>query len=97
VADESEGEWVATPVGADDFVLQISVGQNVELSDEARHAIEKLIGDLEGAEVTGHAASSGCLFLSGSCGKYSCELGKCQPESRRPCAMDYKCKIASLF
>jgi hypothetical protein len=94
MADDQDGEWLATPAGADDVVLEISVGENVELSAAARAAIETLISEFEDDEVVGHISPDCPNKAIKDCLPYSCNLGRCRPESQRPCLADWRCKIA---
>ena len=96
---EDELAWLLQPVAATEVRLSIAVGDDVELSEEARAAIETLLRELHGedAEVSGFAFAKTCTTDTSSCSFYRCgSFGKCQPESRFPCLADYSCKIASF-
>jgi hypothetical protein len=94
VDDEQDGQWLATPAGAGEVVLEISIGEDVELSDEARRAIETLISEFAEDEVTGHAWNTCPAKAVQDCQPYDCTLGRCKPETNRRCLADWRCKIA---
>lgn len=97
-------EWLLEPPGQGEVHLRIAVGDDVELSDEVRQEIESLIGKLQVDDVQGFifglpmppapapAPDKGCPSLN-DCGWYSCQLKRCTPLTRAPCAWNVECKI----
>ena len=69
MSEEQRHEWIVEPPGAGKIMLQLSVGEGVELSDEQKAALSELLQALEGeeAEVVGHSMVQDCtLTCSGS-------------------------------
>jgi hypothetical protein len=93
-ADEgTDRSWLLNPIGADEVRIHIDVGENVEISDEARAALDTLLEELYSEEVSGFASKIPCSQLSACKGRYQCDpLGKCGL-LKVPCFADVYCKI----
>ena len=67
MSEEQRHEWIVEPPGTGKIMLQLSVGEGVELSDEQKGALSELLQALEGeeAEVVGHSMVHDCTL---SCG-----------------------------
>lgn len=86
--------WLLQPPQAGEIHLHIAVGDEVELSPEARSALETLTNHLQDAEVMGFAQPCGSLD---ACGGYVCRLGKCLPLTKQPNCVAYtNCKVADF-
>jgi hypothetical protein len=93
--DESETGWLLEPPGPGEVHVNIMLGSDVELSSEARAALETLMSTLEESEVSGFA-----LDLSAKCpGLRTCSpYGKCTPLTSAPTCMRYvHCRIAEIM
>lgn len=91
----SESGWLLGPPAAGEMHVRIGVGEDVELSPEARSALETLMHRLQADEVIGFAPT--CGGLSG-CGDFSCgKLGNCRPLRSEPCRQNITCKVASFW
>jgi hypothetical protein len=85
--------WLVEPLGPNDVRIHIDVGDGVELSEEARAALDTLLAELHEGEVAGHAMLPHCPSLK-ACSHYSCfPLGKCTLETN-PCFANTFCTIA---
>jgi hypothetical protein len=94
-ADRTDRSWLLEPLGSNDVIIHVDVGEGVEISEEARAALDTLVQELHSSEVEGFAIFPTCPSLS-RCGYYSCTLGKCNPLMRNPCLADQKCWIAGI-
>jgi hypothetical protein len=96
MADEDDApRWLLEPPAANEVHFSFSTGAEVELSDEARRALETLVAELSGNEVEGFAMNFGiwdCDELQ-SCPPQHCTLMNCQPLDSYPCAAKSHCKI----
>lgn len=88
----ADPSWLLEPPDAGAVHLELSIGPGVELSSDARAALETLVTALLESEVTGFANDCGSLD---ACGTYHCYLGKCIL-FKSPCLADIWCKIAEL-
>lgn len=92
--ETEDSAWVLQPPSAGEIHIQIAAGDEVELSPEARSALENLINHLRDAEVMGFAVPCGGLD---ACGGYVCRLGKCLPLTKQPTCEAYTdCKVADF-
>ena len=91
-ANDGEPTWLLEPPGAGEVELHIATGDDVELSPEAREALDRLIEAIQGHEVTGFGTP--CTF-NFDCYPYSCNLDNCQPLYKKPCKSNLGCRIAS--
>ena len=71
MSEEQRREWVVKPPGAGEVMLQLAVGEGVELTDDQKAALNELLQALEGgeAEVVGHSMIHDCTL---SCGDLKC-------------------------
>jgi hypothetical protein len=92
---ENEGRWLLPPPEPGETRISIATGEGVELSAEARRAIDVLLAEMRSGDVTGFARLGvvPCPWLD-DCSQYSCTLDRCQPQYRRPCFAEFGCKIA---
>lgn len=89
------GSWLLEPPAPGQIHVHIEVGSDVDLSPEARAAIEKIMEQIQDDEVTGFAQKCGSL---NACTGYYCQLGKCTPLEKWPTCLAYvHCAIANLF
>jgi hypothetical protein len=86
--------FLLEPPAAGEVTIHVEVGSEVELSAEARAALEHLLGLLHDAEVSGFAAYS-CGSLS-DCWLYKCRLDDCKPLVSRPCFADVSCTVTKF-
>ena len=87
--DEFESRWLLEPPAPGTVHIKVAVGSEVELSPEARAALETLMSSLEESEVSG--------FVMSSCGVHeTCApaYGRCQPFEAYPCMWYTQCHIA---
>jgi hypothetical protein len=92
--DRAETGWLLEPPGPGEVQVNIEIGSNVELSPEARAALETLMHGLEEEEVAGFAFS-----LDAACGSYRiCSPYKnCQPLTKSPTCFSFThCRIAGI-
>lgn len=90
--------WLIEPPGPKEVVFRLEVGHEVELSDEARHAIDVLVNEFYGDEVSGFVFNAGfiggCWIDVGKCDPYSkCTKARCAPVITSPCAVNQSCRI----
>jgi hypothetical protein len=95
VPDDQERapEWIVAPPNPGALHVHIAVGRDVELTDAVRGLLEELTRLLQDDEVAGFVSAGRCTDLNG-CTNYSCELGKCQPLEKLPCAFRIDCVVA---
>ena len=64
VSEEQRREWVVKPPGAGEVMLQLAIGEGVELTDEQQTAVNELVHALERgeAEVVGHSMVHDCTL-----------------------------------
>ena len=79
MSEEPRHEWIVEPPGAGEIMLQLAVGEGIELTDEQKDALSELLEALEGeeAEVVGHSMVHDCtLKCSGNleCGSLTVKL-----------------------
>jgi hypothetical protein len=103
MADESRRptrDWLLEPVGLNEVRVHVDVGEGVEVSPELREVLDALLDEIYAAEVQGLAAEDPdrpqCSDLM-RCSAYSCDLGRCQPLDRFPCAWKIGCTIQPTF
>jgi hypothetical protein len=92
--NRDDSGWLLEPPGPGEVQVRIEIGEGVELSPEARAALETLMNGLEEEEVAGFAFS-----LDAACSTYRiCNpYGKCQPLTKSPtCLVFTHCRIADL-
>jgi hypothetical protein len=90
-----DGNWLLEPPAPGRLHVHIEVGSDVDLSPEARGAIERLMTQIQDDEVMGFEIACGGLS---ACGTYSCDLGRCTPLTKQPNCWAYvHCRIAELF
>jgi hypothetical protein len=69
----------------------------VELSEEARGALDRLMQELREHDVEGFALNAtSCGELWKNCYQFTCTLDECKPLWSRPCVADTGCKIAEF-
>jgi hypothetical protein len=88
-AESTDRSWLVEPLGPHDVRIHVDLGDSVEISEEARAALEGLLDQLQESEVEG--LDLFCPSLR-SCGNYFCDLGKCLL-SGGPCFVEVFCKI----
>ena len=86
-----DDDWLLEPPEAGRLHFAITTGSEVELTPEARAALDLLVSHLQTDEVTGFAMSEPCGSLD-ACSKYRCNLGKCMIY-KAPCLADVVCYI----
>jgi len=90
---DDDATWLLEPPGSGEIHITLAVGSDVELSVEARAALENLIGLMQDAEVSGFLPPCGTLA---DCLTFRCfPLGACTPLVSKPCFADVSCKIES--
>ncbi|HEV7526882.1 MAG TPA: hypothetical protein VGP92_18105 [Acidimicrobiia bacterium] len=98
MSDERSGpDWLLEPPAANEVHFHFATGDDVELSPEARQAIETLLSELNSSEVEGFRFGIwDCDELSRpSCSPDNCTLMNCQPLTTTPsCFAHSHCKIA---
>lgn len=87
-------DWLLQPPPTGHIKLEIATGSAVELTEEARSALDVLINHLQSDEVTGFYITEPCGGLY-DCGKYGCSLGDCLLSSR-PCRANVRCIIMKM-
>jgi hypothetical protein len=95
-AVSGESQWLLEPPGSGDINFRISVGADVELSPAAREAIETLLSELQGDEVSGFSQNINCPSFLDTCDPFTCSLTNCQPMTSRPCLADTDCHVAQI-
>ncbi len=93
--DTSVPQWLLEPPEAGEVLLYIASGDGVELSDDARAALETLMQELQTRDVEGFRTGVSCPSYD-SCLPYSCTLETCHPQYRKRCLVDAGCKIAGF-
>ena len=89
---EDRSRWLAEPPAAGEVRFLFEAGEDVELTPEAREALDALVTALQGAEVEGFAMQK-CPAL-GNCPSFSCgSYYGCRPVTRGPCAWLVLCTI----
>jgi hypothetical protein len=93
-SNQPESSWLLEPPGADEVHIAIELGSDVELSAEARDALDRLmssLGESEEAEVGAFA----CVI--GPCPDYRiCKTyGKCRPRETGTCLAWFHCRIGT--
>ena len=95
--DRSAPEWLLEPPAPNEVHFHFATGDDVELTPEARAAIETLLSELTSSEVEGFRFGIwDCDALSKPCAPDSCTLGQCTPYSVSGCLVHSHCRIASL-
>lgn len=89
--------WLLEPPAPGDINFRIRVGTDVELSPAARDALETLLAELRGEEVSGFSLNINCPSLIETCDPFTCSLTNCQPMTSRPCLADMDCHVAEMF
>lgn len=92
----SDSNWLLSPPAPGQIHVHIEMGSEVELSPEARAAIETLVSRIQDDEVSGFM--QGCKSLD-NCTSFHCTLGKCTPLDRKGpnCEAYVHCAIADFF
>jgi hypothetical protein len=95
--EQPDRSWLLAPLGPNDVRIHVDIGDGVEISEEARAALDTLVNELQASEVEGFVAGiPRCPSLL-ACGEYRCEpLGKCTFLTRSPCFSDVTCAIQKL-
>lgn len=93
--DDIGAEWLMEPPAPGEVQVYVKAGEGVELSPEARRALETLMMELQRSEVEGFEGPDCPGYWD--CYPYSCTLKKCTPLYRRPCLVDTGCKIAEFM
>lgn len=88
--DSADMRWLLAPPEPGEVRFHVEVGEDVELSTEARQALEVLLDEFSGDEVGGFA------YSADECNAMKCTLNNCQPLTNFPCAMNWKCRIADF-
>jgi hypothetical protein len=93
----SDPQWLMEPPGAGELQFYVRAGEGVELSPEARQALETLVNELQRSEIEGFEVPTGPECPSyWDCYPYSCTLKNCLPQYRNPCLVDAGCKIGEM-
>lgn len=94
--DARDANWLKEPLGGNDFRIHVDVGEDVQLSGEARAALDTLLNELVLEEVSGFMPCIICTDL-GDCNPiYECiPYGNCSYLSKNPCLADIWCRIGS--
>jgi len=86
MADEEavdRSEWLVAPPAAGEIRLTVELGEGAQLSPEATAALERLMSEIEDAEVSGFMMSGlnvglfGGINLNSSCAKMACSKHDC--------------------
>jgi hypothetical protein len=92
-------KWLVDPPAPNELRLKVDVGEGVELTSSVRDVLERLVLELASDEVSGYADTDPdrppCGDLS-RCTAFSCDLGRCLPLDRYPCAWNIGCTIGPL-
>jgi hypothetical protein len=94
-ADSADRSWLLEPLGPNEVRIHVDAGEGVEVSEEARAALDTLLDELYSGEVEGFATFPRCPSLK-QCSGYNCELGKCRPLESYPCFANVNCIIQKL-
>jgi hypothetical protein len=90
--EESDRRWLAKPLGPEELRIHVDIGEDVEVSEEARAALDTLLEELYADEVSGFAVP--CPDLGACSPRYECiPLGSCSMLSKNPCFADVWCFI----
>jgi hypothetical protein len=93
--DEStDRSWLVEPIGAKEIRIHVDVGEGVQLSDDARAAIDTLLDEMTGDEVSGYmnATFPKCTDLN-KCSSFICGLLNGCGLTRGPCFANVRCII----
>jgi len=90
-SNDTQG-WLLRPPEPGQIHFALALGEGVELSAEARDALDLLTSELLTNDVQGF--SKACPSLKG-CTSYHCVLGKCILDSY-PCYAHTSCQVASF-
>lgn len=95
--EDAESDWLLEPPEPGEVQVNIAIGPDVELSPEAREALETLMSSLQESEVSGFA-SLGEADLGSKCPTYRiCKsYGWCQPLTTAPCLVYTRCRIGGF-
>jgi hypothetical protein len=92
---EDEGQWIIEPPEPNEVQLQIVIGEGIEVTDEARRALDALLTVLHTGDVAGYKGSCypRCPDLE-TCGLacypyHNCTVLKSQPT----CVINMNCRI----
>lgn len=87
-------QWLLEPVAPNEVRIHVSLGDGAEVSADLRVALDALVDSLYASEVEGFATDfPPCPDLS-ACEMYFCnKFGRCQPQSRFPCAWEEQCLV----
>jgi hypothetical protein len=93
--DREAPAWLLEPPGANQIHFHIETGDGVELTPEARQALETLVSELSGNEVEGFTFGIwDCDELVLTCQPDNCTLSNCQPLTGTPfCYVHSHCRI----
>ncbi|HEV7526883.1 MAG TPA: hypothetical protein VGP92_18110 [Acidimicrobiia bacterium] len=95
-AASAPSQWLLEPPGSGEVNFRISVGSDVELSSAAREALETLLAELQGDDVSGFSSHISCPSFLETCNPFTCTLTNCQPMTSRPCLADMDCHVAQI-
>jgi hypothetical protein len=92
--DATDRSWLVEPIGANEVRILVDVGEGVELSDDARAAIDTLLDELSGDEVSGFANATfpKCTDLN-KCSLFICGMLNGCMLTRGPCFANVRCEI----
>jgi hypothetical protein len=91
--ESTDRSWLVEPLGANEIRIHVDVGEGVELSDDARAAIDTLLDELTGDEVSGFAGTfPKCTDLN-KCSSFICGLLNGCMLTRGPCFANVRCEI----
>ena len=83
-------EWLLEPPGVGEVRLVVELGEGAELSPAAVASLERLMADIDSAEVEGFMLNTGLnvglfgtILMEGQCNKLSC--------NRHTCSGTYTC------
>ena len=90
--DQPESRWLLQPPGRGEVHVEVGVGSDVELSPEARGALERLLCSIESSE---EAEVAGFACVIGPCPDYKiCKsFGHCLPRETGTCLAWVHCRI----
>jgi hypothetical protein len=86
-------QWLVEPVGPNQVRVHVDVGEGVEISEEGRAALDRLLDELQASEVEGFAGTFPHCPELRACGDFHCVLGKCNL-TKAPCFADVACFIS---
>lgn len=87
--------WLAEPPAPGEVRLLFDAGDEVELTPEARQALDDLVTALNGADVEGFTMRK-CPALD-ACSDFSCGSYYGCAITRKPCAWLVECTIGKVF